>query len=624
MFTVLALAGCGADQDFVFTSPQAEPTTKLMAVYLIGSDLESRGAAGTADLNEMVDGLNQMTPAERRELDLVIAFGGAKKAGWEGVKWMNATQLLEDAKDGVYGNETGPDAYIFTDANFNMAEQANLGRFLNYLASNHGFQKARFLVLWNHGGGFEGYGHDENFNRMLSVAEVEGALTQSDLPKLELLGFDACLMANLEVAATLQNETRYLIASEELEPGHGWNYRYVVPNFVRKPIYDYAVGLVDDYVQNSSHPYPSDGKTLSVLDLDQVPGLLAYLDQYGMAYGAEVRPNTTAAPLFVRAMVSVQRFLDIPGSEFGAALDLRDFVEKSSVVGGEIQANLLASLQHVVLYAKDDGTLPQANGLSVITPDRNALRIPFADYPSQGWASLARAGLELINSDLDAPVLTDLERTAQFLRATFNDALLIGVIAVNGYVENNQLIVLEQQVAQPTDVINRWEIPVWDGTAYHLEFDSTLPATPLAARYTRTVAEDDAEYDIYETSIEYRAATDTDGEFKQGILEFAVANGQVEDYDIKTYRVDENGRLVQDREIEEFETGDQFRVFAQKVTEGEQLDQTFEAISGTFTVTAEPMIDRQALAPPGGAAVSFAIGAKDFAGRSTVSQFQSI
>lgn len=43
--------------------------------------------------------------------------------------------------------------------------------------------------------------------------------------KLSLLGFDACLMASLDTLEAFADLTHFFIASQENEPGHGWNYR---------------------------------------------------------------------------------------------------------------------------------------------------------------------------------------------------------------------------------------------------------------------------------------------------------------------------------------------------------------------------------------------------------------
>lgn len=42
--------------------------------------------------------------------------------------------------------------------------------------------------------------------------------------RLDLIGFDACLMSMYEVGSALAPYARSLLASELLEPGHGWDY----------------------------------------------------------------------------------------------------------------------------------------------------------------------------------------------------------------------------------------------------------------------------------------------------------------------------------------------------------------------------------------------------------------
>lgn len=54
------------------------------------------------------------------------------------------------------------------------------------------------LVLWNHGGGAFGYGHDSIYNHLMSLKDIRTALegayepNQKD-PAFDIIGFDACL-----------------------------------------------------------------------------------------------------------------------------------------------------------------------------------------------------------------------------------------------------------------------------------------------------------------------------------------------------------------------------------------------------------------------------------------------
>ena len=54
-------------------------------------------------------------------------------------------------------------------------------------------------------------------------------------PALELVGFDTCLMATVDVAALFQNFSKYLVASEEVEPGNGWLYSGWLGELAKNP-----------------------------------------------------------------------------------------------------------------------------------------------------------------------------------------------------------------------------------------------------------------------------------------------------------------------------------------------------------------------------------------------------
>jgi hypothetical protein len=57
----------------------------------------------------------------------------------------------------------------------------------------------------------------------LSITIMQG-LAQARLDKFDILGFDACLMMAFEAVAKFSKYCDYYLASEELEPGHGWDW----------------------------------------------------------------------------------------------------------------------------------------------------------------------------------------------------------------------------------------------------------------------------------------------------------------------------------------------------------------------------------------------------------------
>lgn len=625
----IVLNGCGDDESYVFTSAPAplpvQTSGKLMAVYMVGSDLESRDGAGSEDLREMVDGLKSMTAAERDQLNLLIAFGGAKKDNWYGMKWMNAEQLLADAKDDVFGNETGAESYLYQDDSANMSAPDTLTRFLSYAATQAPAVEQRFVILWNHGGGYGGFGVDEVFGGILSLNQLDSAFDASSMPKVELLGFDACLMASLEVAKSIQEHGRFLVASEELEPGHGWNYRYVVPNFVRIASPEqYGAGLVDDFVDSRNHPYPSTGKTLSVLDLEQTDHVVAALNGYSLPYSQNLGMVASTTTGFVRA-VSQSQVFGGRGDE-KVSIDLVDFVEKSLFFGAtnqEQSSALLGAIDRFVVHTADDDSVERAAGVSIVAPDKTGRQLEQQYFPGQGWLELTKASLELIARDVNPPELLSLEMTAEGLLASFADPLLTSVYAMYGWRSaDGEFWPLEVNDASPLPGDDRWLAPLWDGQVYHLTYDASVAPLPIPMTFSRTTRTDNGEAgEIYTADIEFLDSSDRGAAFKPGTLTMLFRNGQLVAHQVETYIRTEDGKYVPDRNKDHLDIGDQIRFFSSSYRSGPQSadDTEPKQFGPDVVIAAAPSITKLPLVAPAGGAVSMAIGAEDFAENSTLS-----
>ena len=72
-----------------------------------------------------------------------------------------------------------------------------------------------------------GYGIDETPGpkQLLTFKQIAKAiqdgLAASSIAKFDFIGFDACLMASMELLPVIQPYAKYFLASEDLEPGHG-------------------------------------------------------------------------------------------------------------------------------------------------------------------------------------------------------------------------------------------------------------------------------------------------------------------------------------------------------------------------------------------------------------------
>lgn len=78
--------------------------------------------------------------------------------------------------------------------------------------------------------------HDETSDDQLYNSEIQQGL-QDGLggQKLQILGFDACLMAMVETAYAMRDQAAVLVGSEDLEPGSGWQYNDWLQQLVARP-----------------------------------------------------------------------------------------------------------------------------------------------------------------------------------------------------------------------------------------------------------------------------------------------------------------------------------------------------------------------------------------------------
>jgi hypothetical protein len=113
--------------------------------------------------------------------------------------------------------------------------------------------------------------HDMTSGGKLYNREMQDAL-ESVLAgeQLDLIGFDACLMAMLETAYALRRSANVMVASEENEPEEGWSYEDILTQLTASPEMDgeeLAKEIVRAY--GAAHPrHP--GVTLSAIRLSLI------------------------------------------------------------------------------------------------------------------------------------------------------------------------------------------------------------------------------------------------------------------------------------------------------------------------------------------------------------------
>ncbi len=265
-------------------TPEPEQNTPSVTVeedswavywYLCGSDLESGGGFATGDLMELLE----VTLPEN--VTVVIETGGS-------TVWQNDVIDATKLQRWVYNTEGL--TLVDEQPSASMGEAQTLADFLSYAKTNFPAEKTA-VVFWNHGGGsVTGAAFDELYGfDSLTLGEMYAAFSSvwepsEETQPLELIGFDTCLMATVDVAYTFYDIAKYLVASEETEPANGWYYSRWVGALAQNPTMDGAeLGktICDAYYEGCVEVGTQDNTTLSLTDLSKVGPLLEAYENFG-------------------------------------------------------------------------------------------------------------------------------------------------------------------------------------------------------------------------------------------------------------------------------------------------------------------------------------------------------
>jgi len=126
----------------------------------------------------------------------------------------------------------------------------------------------------------DGSGHSLDTIELHNV--IKQAVDQLGQP-FDLLGMDACLMSNIEVAYQLRNQVRYIVASEENEPADGWPYDRVLGRLTVNPqmsTADLAAHIVNDYIRSYVQRGFTGDVTQTAIDASRVGELALVVNDF--------------------------------------------------------------------------------------------------------------------------------------------------------------------------------------------------------------------------------------------------------------------------------------------------------------------------------------------------------
>ena len=174
----------------------------------------------------------------------------------------------------------------------NMADPAVLEQFIEIGVQDFPAEKYA-VILWDHGGGWRGICWDDT---TLELTGVDDCITMTEMRDafagayketgevIDMVGFDACLMAMPEVSYQLRDYASFLVFSEETIPGLGFPYDMLAADLVADPTVDgeaFAVIIAKDYAAYYASMSGFVDVTISVFDMAYMDELTAAVDYLG-------------------------------------------------------------------------------------------------------------------------------------------------------------------------------------------------------------------------------------------------------------------------------------------------------------------------------------------------------
>jgi hypothetical protein len=236
-------------------------------VYMSGDN--SLEGDGIRDMNEMeVVGSNPY-------INIVVQFdrkiGGNDSNG----NWVDTRRFLIMKDDDEY-NITSP--MIENLYEKNMGHPQTFLDFVNWTIDNYPAERY-FLDIWGHGRGWRGVSVDNN--DWLTMSEIKSVLPQFK-ERIDVVGFDNCNMAMIEVYTTFLGYVDYIVGSEKEEDAWGWPYDTIFSELMGNPQMspvNFSTFIVEFYVEwavnNSIY-----SATASVVDMSYLYEVINRTDEF--------------------------------------------------------------------------------------------------------------------------------------------------------------------------------------------------------------------------------------------------------------------------------------------------------------------------------------------------------
>jgi Clostripain family len=277
------------------------------------------------------------------------------------------------------------------------------------------FPSDNILVdLWNHGSGslnrgmmqHRGICYDDSTGHYLTDLDYKHAFDvivnqYRGGKKIDIITFDACLMADIEVAFTLQPYANYLVSSQQTVPGPGFNYTTVLnalatsspspENFAQSIVHAF-----DSYYKSCGLSY-----TLSAIDLSKLTTVINATNSLAVLLCGLLKNDTSKTLTHMIGSV-ISNF--IMPKLYTLCSNLYLYATKAGLSKNDAEKlktatrTCMAAIAQAVFANVRSADLVNAKGISIYFADTNYGMEP--SYPDLYWSKINPAWANFLNNYL--------------------------------------------------------------------------------------------------------------------------------------------------------------------------------------------------------------------------------
>ncbi len=349
------------------TAAQNAPAQWTVLVYLDGDNNLEREA-----INDM---LEMSTIGSNEAINIIVQFDRAPGYDHRYGDWTGTLRFRVGR-----GMTPQPANAIQDLGEVNMGDPQTLIDFVTWGMTTFPAQRVA-LVLWNHGDGWRTASavkkgrkaicwDDSSGRDALDSAELRRAMdivTRHGATPLDLVAFDACLMAMIEIDAQLRPYAGVRVASEETEPGTGYPFDTILADLHAHPEWDGAAlgtAIVDRYYQ----AYHSETQSAVNLSGSDYPALIQAVDRLAQTLLDHQADEIDAIKGARREVQQFQAsYVDLYHlAELLAGKATQDPLRRAA------QA-VVAAIDNVTLRNQNGASWPGAHGISIYFPAQSNL-----------------------------------------------------------------------------------------------------------------------------------------------------------------------------------------------------------------------------------------------------------